>query len=319
MNENFISVILVAGEDYSSLEKTLFDLKSALSSQYSDYEIILVLKRRVYKITKKLSQLHDQFESLRSLIISDPLSREIEYAAGAENSIGDIVAFYNYEECSIDSLISAIGKILEGDDLVIGISNVQKGLFYKFSSYFFRKILARYADYYIPQNATELRIVSRRALNYAIGKEKFLYQFYYNLSKTEFETQTFDYKSLKKSKRSAISGFREAIRVLVFNSTAPLKFINFIGLFGSFLGIMISVYSLLVHVFKDKPVEGWVSINLFMCSQLFIIFIILFFFGEYLVRLIETLKSGKEYEVISEKYSSVANDRFKRNVTSFSE
>ena len=199
--------------------------------------------------------------------------------------------------------------------MIVGVSGAKKSLLYHLLGGFFHRFLAKHAGYFVPRNASNFRIMSRRALNSALCKEKFLYQFFLNVSRTGYEAEKFPYSSLGERRKSVFESATNALRILVFNSTIPLRLVSVGGLVGSLFGLLVSIYALMIHFLKSETPEGWVSINLFVSAQFFLMFLILFLFGEYFHRIIETFKSGQEFEITSDQYSSMVSNVGRVNVT----
>jgi hypothetical protein len=91
---------------------------------------------------------------------------------------------------------------------------------------------------------------------------------------------------------------------MVFNSTKPLRWMSFLGIMGSILAMVFSIYSLLVHLINDTVASGWTTTILFMLS----------FFGEYLARLLNDRSEHKDYNVVYEQNSSVMLNEDRSNV-----
>jgi hypothetical protein len=139
------------------------------------------------------------------------------------------------------------------------------------------------------------------------------------MSRTGYKTANFSYVYVSRKgilpQKNLLFGFRKALSVLVFNSTVPLRIMNVLGLMGSLLGVMISLFSLLLKLFTDIPVPGWTSLSLFVSVEFSIMFLILFFYGEYMARLVDEQKAQREYNVEFEKHSSVMTNINRWNVT----
>jgi len=71
------------------------------------------------------------------------------------------------------------------------------------------------------------------------------------------------------------------------------------------LCIVFALYSLVVNYFKETVVEGWTTLMLVLSSMFFMMFLILAFIGEYLVRIIADHSERSPYQVIFERHSSV--------------
>ena len=101
---------------------------------------------------------------------------------------------------------------------------------------------------------------------------------------------------------------------MVFNSTKPLRWMSFLGIVGSLLAMIFSIYSLLIHLINDTVASGWTTTILFMSMLFAILFTMLSFFGEYLARLLNDRSEHKEYSVVYEQNSSVMLNENRNNV-----
>ena len=104
------------------------------------------------------------------------------------------------------------------------------------------------------------------------------------------------------------------LHLLVFNSTAPLRWMSGLGMAGSFLAFLVGAYGVLINIFQGHVVEGWTSLVLFMSFLFMLLFMILAFFGEYLGRLLDERGDQREYAVAFEKTSAVMVDPNRLNV-----
>jgi ABC-type dipeptide/oligopeptide/nickel transport system permease subunit len=101
---------------------------------------------------------------------------------------------------------------------------------------------------------------------------------------------------------------------MVFNSTKPLRWISGLGVLGSMMAFSFSLYSLVIHYFKETVIEGWTTMVLFTSLLFMIMFIILAFLGEYLSRLLDDRNEQSDYTVSFEKNSSVMLNEKRENV-----
>ena len=115
-------------------------------------------------------------------------------------------------------------------------------------------------------------------------------------------------------KKNITSGITETLHHLVFNSTKALRWMSFLGIIGSTMAMIFSIYSLLVHLINDTVASGWTTTILFMSMLFAILFTMLSFFGEYLARLLNDRGEHKEYNVAYEKNSSVMLNEERSNV-----
>lgn len=137
------------------------------------------------------------------------------------------------------------------------------------------------------------------------------------IAKSGYPQSTYSYSLIAdngKKQRTLYQGIRQGIRLLIFNSTSPLRWMSGLGLMGSFLGFVFAAYSLLIRLFKDNVVEGWTTLVLFSSILFMLLFLILAFFGEYLGRLLDDRSEQHNYSVVYEKHSSVMVNENRCNV-----
>jgi polyisoprenyl-phosphate glycosyltransferase len=307
--DSFISVVVPLHNNGKIIEQFVRDLSKILEKYYYDYEILLVDAYSQDESSIIIDKMISEVQFIRYIRLSDAVDHEVVCAAGLENAIGDILVLINPENDPIDIIPKAVDKVLSGLDVLVGITSTKKNLFYNFMSTIFRNVIGSFIDYNIPKNATSFRVLSRRALLDILSKKKYLHQLFINISRTGYKIGDFAYLPVANKgrlyNRNLLTGFRKAMSVMVFNSTLPLRFINLFGVMGSFLGILISLFSLLLKLFTDIPVPGWTSLSLFISIQFSIMFLILFFYGEYMARLVDERWDQHEYNVLFEKQSSV--------------
>ena len=105
---------------------------------------------------------------------------------------------------------------------------------------------------------------------------------------------------------------KQSLKLMVFNSTKPLRWISLLGILGSLFAFIFTMYSIVINFLKDDVIEGWTSMVFFSSFLFMILFIILAFLGEYLARLMNEQGQQKSYYISSEKTSAVMleTDRF---------
>jgi hypothetical protein len=207
-----------------------------------------------------------------------------------------------------------VRESLQGFDIVIGQSQQNQTVGYAMVRPLIQWFLNR-IGYNLPRNATSLRCLSRRAVNAVTRTGRFHHQFYVRINNTGYPYTVYNYQ-LKPTdrKRTLASGLSNGLHLLVFNSTKPLRWISGLGVFGSLMAFSISLYSIVIHYFKETVIEGWTTMVLFTSMLFMILFIILAFLGEYLSRLLDDRNEQSNYTVSFEKNSSVMLNEKRKNV-----
>ena len=134
------------------------------------------------------------------------------------------------------------------------------------------------------------------------------------IQKSGYQANELRYVSHATQPKTFAKGFREVMRLMVFNSFAPLRLMSVLGLTGSTLACLISMYAVIVRFVKDDVVSGWASTVLLISLIAVVQFVILSFISEYLVRLLTEHGRQNDYSVVFEKNSSVMVNQDRINV-----
>lgn len=305
-DESFISVVTVINRYTQASLRRLREIQSELEKNYSDYEIILVVLRSQQKnLYKEIDCILKEVPCVRYLQLSSDVNSDVIWSAGAENAIGDFIVCFDISNDPLFLIKDSVELCKKGNDVVVGTSKQNQSFGYRLirplSGWFLKLI-----DYHIPKNSTSFRCLSRRALNSVFDTGNFYQKFFMQIQKSGYGQAVLPYTSLNHSeKRTFVSALKSTLRLMVFNSTVPLRLISVLGLTGSSVACLFTLYSIILNLFKNDIVEGWTStifvISLFSSMQ----FLILSFISEYLNRLLEEQSNSNGYSIVFEKNSKV--------------
>lgn len=318
-SESFISVIIVAYSPLSKLENVLLKIQNELDTRFSDYEIVAIGQgfNEVYNVVD--NAVLNRIPSLRYIRLSSVVSYDTGCVAGLENAIGDFVVIYNPELDPQEVIAEVVEICKSGYDVVVGVAKQTRTFWYKFFRAMASSVL-KLVDYSLPRDATDLRCLSRRAVNSVTSMGRLHHQLSMRIQKTGYPQISYNYKLLETAKtkfnHSLISGFRSLLKLMVFNSSRPLRWMTVLGLFGSMSAFVFGVYSLVAHIINGHVVEGWTTTILFMSILFFMQFIMMALFGEYIGRILDDISQQSDYSVVFEKNSSVMVNQNRRNVLS---
>lgn len=320
-SESFVSVVLVKYQPLADIENILGPIRCELDLRYSDYEVVVIGQGPATTFTQQDEAVLRNIPSLRYIQLSSRVKLDVALAVALENAIGDFVVIFNPDEDPLHAIHEVVSICKSGSDVVVGVAKQSRTLAYKM----FRSIadgVLRLVDYSLPRDATGLRCLSRRAVNAVTSTGRFHHQLSMRIQKTGYPLKVFKYTlqhtNRLSSSRTFLVGVRDLLRLLVFNSTSPLRLMTGLGFFSSFAAFLFAVYSLFVHIINEKVVEGWTSTVLIMSAMFMMQFIILAFFGEYLGRLLDERNEYADYSVVFEKNSSVMLNQDRVNVLNFS-
>ena len=252
---------------------------------------------------------------VRLIQLAFAVHREVACAAGIENAIGDFVIIFDPVVDRLEVIGEAVATCQMGSDVVIGVSSRPRPPLYRLARHLTSRLLAA-IDYRIPRNATDFRCVSRRAINAVIDTGRFYHQFNLRLQKTGYPSEVIIYDTRIDPRRpqSLFGAARRFLRLFIYNSSRPLRWMSGVGLLGSFLAFSFAIYGVAVRFLKEGVVEGWTTTILFTSVQFMLLFVILAFISEYMSRLLDEQRGSSDYAVVYEKNSTVKIDETRVNV-----
>ena len=315
-----VSVVTTVRNQGAAIEPFVRRLQALLAAHFCDYEILLIDRRSDDDTLARVECVLREVPGIRLIRLSADVHADVAWAAGCENAIGDFVVLMSLPDDPLELVVPAVRQCREGSDVVVGAAPQAASLPYRLLRPLIGKVLKKFLDYDLPRAATEFRCLSRRAVNSVTEGRCARYRFPLRIARTGYPSSTIAYtrRAGTEPRRDLRRGFRDAMRLLVFNSTAPLRYMSGVGILGSTLAFLGALYSLLVRFFKHDTVEGWTSIVLLFSGLFCLMFVILAFFGEYLGRILdETVE--REYHVVFERNSSVMVREDRLNVLHESE
>jgi hypothetical protein len=313
-NESFVSLVMLSASGLESIEQPLQQSRKLLDSLYSDFEIVVIGTGPALHDTKHDDRILAELTCVRYVQLSAHVHTDVAWAAGLETAIGDFVVLLNATSDPVDIIPELVSRCRSGHDVVIGTAEQPHSFIYSL----FRTIsnrLLRAIEYDLPRNATGLRCLSRRAVNSVTRTGRFHHQFYLRIQKTGFPSCAVPYRQIgPSSQRDFVQGFRGLLRLMVFNSSRPLRWMSMLGFGGSVAAFLFATYSVLLHLITGNIVQGWTTTILFMSLLFMLQFIMMAFFGEYLGRMMDDRSEQSDYSVVYEKNSSVMVNADRVNV-----
>jgi uncharacterized protein YebE (UPF0316 family) len=322
-NKDFVSIIIIASEiPYSEFNKTIENLHQYLDLNFVDFEIVIIEDEPHSLNVTQLQLLLENKSSLRVIQLSFKLGYEVAVTVGLENSIGDYVVVLNQSLDPLDVIHSMVSQCKTSDvDVVVGVAdNVKKSIGYKMIRPF-AKIALKEIGYEIPKDASNLRCLSRTAVNSATKARNYHHQIFVRIAQSGVKSSSFIYSvnNIDKLKKTLTSSIGNTFSLLVFNSTKPLRWMSGLGFMGSFFALMFATYSFITRLINDNIADGWSSLVILISILFMLLFVILSFFGEYIARLLNEQSRHEPYWITNEKHSSVMVNSDRPNVISESE
>ena len=313
-SQSFVSVVSLVDNSTPQLVATMKTLEAYLSERYSDYEMLLIVQKQArFSQEKNLEAVLASVPSVRWVQLSADASAEDAWNAGLENAIGDFIVFFTPGTDPVDLVGRSVELAKKGHDVVIGTAPTAESLGYRLARPLSDWLL-RLADYRLPQNATHFRCLSRRAANATMETGRAHQQLALRIQKTGYPYAEIPYTVLSCRKKTLAQGAYAMLRLLVFNSTTPLRLMSVLGFAGAFAAFGFSCFSVLMKFFNEGTVSGWASTILIISVFALMQFIILAFVAEYLARLLGEMGNPAGYAVVFEKTSAVMVNQDRINV-----
>lgn len=313
--ECFVSVVALVKNQWSIIESYVPTLQAYLERHFADYEIVLVDQRSEDETLVKIGGLLESVPCVRFIELSFRVDDEVALSAGLENSIGDFTVLFELGSDPIDVILKMIELSVEGPDIVIGTHPGKPSLGYRLLRPAADLILKE-IGYTLPRGASSPVVVSRRAANAVMSVGRFHHKFLVRLCKTGYPCEAFNIQHCEgKRKPKALGiGLQSLFRMIVYNSTVPLRWMSMAGLLGNAFAFLFALYSFLTKLFIENVAAGWASSVMFDAFMFMLLFTMLAFFGEYLARLLDDQGGYKDYAVVSERHSSVLINKNRLNV-----
>ena len=315
--ECFVSVIWVVQNDLKMLQEHLEPMQQHLEASFSDYEILLVDQRSDDGTADYIDAELKKVPCVRFIEMAFRVPQDVAMVAGLENSIGDYVVIMNPENDPCDQVGRIVYASIDGADIVYGVAPKPQSFGYRLLRPMASVVLSR-VGYDVPKNATGFIAISRRAANAVMSVGRFHHQFFVRLSNTGYASQRFSYdrRSGPSDLKHTQQGMSTLVKMVIYNSTLPLRWMSVVGLLGSGSAFLFALYSFVTRLLMQNVAPGWASSVMFQSFMFMILFAMLAFFGEYLARLLDDQSGVKNYSVVYEKHSSVLLNEDRHNVLS---
>ena len=134
------------------------------------------------------------------------------------------------------------------------------------------------------------------------------------IQKSGYGFKTLEYESLCSEGRSFGHALKKLVKLLVFNSQAPLHMVSGLSFAASLIAFLFAVYAVVIKLFIYGVVDGWTSMFLAVSFFAMLQFLILGFVGEYLARMLDEQSRLSSYSTVFEKNSLTMVDADRINV-----
>lgn len=306
-----VSVVAIVRDNAAVLTAFVEDASEVLKSHYTNYELLLIDNGSVDETENVVRRLLDRLPCLRYLRLTRPAEDETAVMAGLDAAIGDYVVTLDPDLDPPAELVPMVEMCRSGTDLVLGVDRhpPRPGLVYTALRKVFLALAHRLTRIELLTGTTGLRAISRQGVNALVKVRLQRRYFAVVVADVGLKRAAHPYDRAPRSRRWPIQSLPRAVRiglsVLLHNSITPLRVASGLGLAGSLVSLLYSMYAIIVYLFKPDVMPGWTTLSLAMSGLFALAFLMLALMGEYLGRLLEESTDRPLYHVRDELSSAV--------------
>ena len=319
MYDVFVSVVVPLRDAASSVEAIIDEIEKQLAALFRNYEIVLMDDASSDNTAGVIRELQKRVRNLQLYCLNRRGGLDVAIVAGLDHAIGDFVITMNPQADPVSLIPALWEKSLAGNEIVCGVRSDAGGnsMRARLNRAFF-KAYAASTGYKIPPSSSDLRLLSRRVVGYMIqNNDRHLLLKVLPFFTTQ-KVGVVEYQVLKRPggfpPRTTLELFFSASSILLASSARPLRLMTLLALGASTASLVFALYVVGVALFKNRVVEGWVSIALPMALMFFLISVILGLLSEYIYMLAQQAGNRPVYSIGSESTSNVLDMRGQLNV-----
>lgn len=317
----FVSVVAVLRSYARFLPAFVEETYRTLDAHYANFELVLVDNGSRDDTPRAVRELLKAHKCVRYLRLSRRMKPETAVMAGLDAAIGDFVVTIHPEFDPPAEIPALVDECRTGADVVFGVAPFPSppGSLYRALRWGFYRA-SRWLLGLDPVRVNSgYRCLSRAAVN-ALTRVRQRKRFFGLLaSEIGLSTATHEYRFISRSGKLPRVNLRRSVRtaasMAVNHSVAPMRMVSLLGLSGSFLSLVYSLYVVGVYLFQRDVMPGWTTLSLQVSGLFFLVFVILTMIGEHLGRLLDEAVDRPLYHVREEQASAVMlSDLARRNV-----
>ena len=306
----FVSIVICVKNNTVDIKKVLTDTTNYLSGLVSDYELIVVdnasLDNNV-EVFKGLTS-SQGLPNLQVYLLTKEVDRDIATWAGLDNALGDFVVVFNPAEDDLSVLPNLLEKAVSGSDIVFANNQLKpkQPLGYRMANEFFNFMYKQFNGIHFAKELPEYRVLSKRVINFILQHNQPTISYRYLSASAGFVKSYIEYKFEPKEWRSKklSESIEMGIRLMVSTTRAPMRLVTILSLFGAGANLIYSLYVVLIGLFAMNVAPGWISMSLQMSGMFFLISLVLFVLGEYILHMASLSNEGPLYHIGQEFMSS---------------
>lgn len=319
----FLTVVVVVRNQASALKEMISNIADNLKIAVSDYEIIIVDNASTddsFSALKELTSI-DGLANLQVYMLTKEVDIDTATWAGLEPALGDFMVVFDPLLDDLSVLHSMLELAVDGSDVVFA-TNLNKphaSVGYRIGNAIFNYMYKNFSGINLVKDAPTYRILSRRVINFISQHLHPETNYRYLPATSGFIKKYVEYESLQQpiSVKKVGNSIQRGIQ-LITSTTAPMRIVTILSLFGAVANLLYSFYVVLIGIFLENVAAGWVSMSLQMSGMFFLISLVLLVLGEYILRMTQFNSGGPAYHVGQELTSAQITRLNKLNIEAHS-
>lgn len=312
----FLSVVINLHSSINiSITARLTQITELLSDLVSDYELIIVdngsTNHDILLELKKLTAI-DGLPNLQVYSLTREIDSDTLEWLGLENALGDYVTILDFDDIESFNLLSEmLENATNGYDVVFARNILQhknESIFYRIANGAFNSLYRIFnKGLNLNKEAPRYRLLNKRVVNFILQHHRPAIALRYlpvisGFSKTYVEYKLECQSTLKD--KNLFQSIARGLKLLVSSTSRPMRLVTLLSLFGAGANFLYSIYVLLVYWFGTDISEGWTSMSLQISGMFFLISLVLFVLGEYILYLVEQRDETPKYYIAQELTSA---------------
>lgn len=316
----FLSVVFVVRNQSNNIQKILLDAEACISLLASDYELIVVDNASDDESVATFKALTGEkgLPNLQVYALTKEVDTDTASWVGLENALGDFVAVIDPLTDDVTFLSEMLDKAVSGADVVFA-DNMQKAtqsFAYRCAYTVFNTLYKRFNGIHLAKEAPQYRVLSKRVVNFILQHPQPAMTYRHLPATGGFARSNLIYSA--KPKNSHRKRLGESIdrgtRLLVSTTRAPMRLVTALSLFGAGANLVYCVYVVTIGLVKADVAPGWISLSLQQSGMFFLISLVLFVLGEYILHMASLSNEGPLYHVGQEFTSAHMTRHEKLNI-----
>lgn len=308
----FISIIVPVYNEQENLPRFNKELTQILLSIKTEYEIIYINDGSTDSSLNTLNQLKNKQSQIGILDLTRNYGKEIAITAGLDNCKGDAAIIMDADlQHPPDLMRKLIDNWKDGYEVVYTVNTLRQGedIIKSTTTRAFYKILNFFSSYEIPENASDFRLLDRKAID-ALMK----YREHNRFMKGLYASIGFKQKAIPYTPNIRYSGTTKWNYIKLINfaidgitsfSSSPLRIATYLGIVCATCSFIYAIEIIFQTIFYGNSVSGYPSLMVMVLFLGGVQLISLGIIGEYLGRVFDETKNRPLY--ILNQYNPPSN------------